>query len=113
MKKAAIILGAIALIIFLLGGLFKIMHWPGAGILLIYGTLFNAIIAIPVIAIYTLKTDSPYKSWNFFGAISAFILIAGWFFKMNHWPAQGILLTTGTVLLIVFVLFYASKLLKE
>ena len=113
MKKAAIIFGAIALILFLIGGLFKLMHWPGAGIILTYGTIFNLIIATPIVAIYTLSKDAPNRGTNFFGAVSAFILIAGWFFKMNHWPASGVLLTIGTAMLIVFVILFAVNLAKE
>jgi len=38
------------------------------------------------------------------GLISAIILVAGAMFKVNHWPAAGILLTIGTFLLVFLFL---------
>lgn len=37
--------------------LFKIMHWPGAGFLLINGSLFPFIVLIPILLIYTRKNQ--------------------------------------------------------
>lgn len=38
------------------------------------------------------------------GLISAMIMVTGAMFKVNHWPAAGILLTTGTLLLVILFL---------
>lgn len=113
MKKAAFIFGVIGIIIFLLGTLFKILHWPGAGYLLTWGTLFNLIIVMPIIAIFILSGKSTKKGLYFFGALSLFFWIAGGFFKIQHWPASGILLTIGVLLIIVFVILYAIELYKK
>ncbi len=113
MKKAAIIFGAIAISIFLIILLFRTQHWPGAGKILLFGTIFNLVIAAPVVAIYTLSKESPNRGMNSFSVISAFILTAGWLFKMNHWPAAGIILTFGTALLIIFVILFAVNLSKK
>ena len=104
MKKAALILGTIGVIIFLVSGLFKLLHWPAAGLILGYGSLFNLVIVMPVIAIFTLSKDSPNKPLYFFGALSAFIWIAGAVFKFNYLPGQTILLSVGTGLLILFII---------
>ncbi len=113
MKKAAIIFGAIAISIFLIILLFRIQHWPGAGKILLYGTILNLVIAAPVVAIYILSKKSPNRGMNFFGVISAFLLTAGWLFKVNHWPAAGIILTLGTALLIIFVILLAVNLSEK
>lgn len=52
MKKAAFILGTTFGSISILGILFKVMHWPGAGIGLVTGVVGFALFALPVIAIY-------------------------------------------------------------
>lgn len=104
MKKAALILGTIGVIIFLVAFLFKLLHWPAAGLVLGYGSLFNLVIVMPVIAVFTLSKDSPNKPLYFFGAVSAFIWIAGAVFKFNHLPGQAILLSVGTGLLILFII---------
>ena len=52
MKKITFFSGAIFLSLTLLGLLFKNMHWPGAGIILILGVAGLTLFAIPVIAVY-------------------------------------------------------------
>lgn len=52
MKRAAFISGTVFSSLFLLGTMFKMMHWPGAGPLLVLGLVGIAIIAIPTIAAY-------------------------------------------------------------
>ncbi|MCF8346185.1 MAG: hypothetical protein K9G38_03165 [Bacteroidales bacterium] len=113
MKKTAIIFGTIGVIIFLLSVLFKLLHWPGAGLLLVWGSFFILIIVIPIIAAYTLSKASTNKRLYFFGAISAFIWLAGIIFKFQHWPAQAILLVAGTAMLIVFTVLFAMELNKK
>lgn len=55
MKKAAFILGTFFASISLLGILFKVMHWPGAGVGLVTGVVGFALFALPAIAIYKFK----------------------------------------------------------
>ena len=113
MKKAAIVFGAIAISIYLITLLFRVQHWPGAGIILLYGTLFNLFISIPVIAIYIMSKSGPDRTRNSFGIISVFILVAGWTLKINHWPGASIMITLGTVLLILFIILYAIALARK
>jgi len=40
----------------LLGVLFKIMHWPGAGIALVTGVAGLSLIAIPIVSIYKYRS---------------------------------------------------------
>ena len=58
MKKAAFILGTTFASISILGLLFKIMHWPGAGIGLVTGVVGFALIALPTIAVYRFKQQA-------------------------------------------------------
>lgn len=52
MKKLAYISGVMTSMMALLGMLFKIQHWPGAGILLTIGIAGFALIFIPSYAKY-------------------------------------------------------------
>jgi len=52
MKKLAYFSGALTSMMILLGMLFKIMHWPGANILLTLGIAGLAVIFIPSFAKY-------------------------------------------------------------
>ena len=84
MKKVAYVFGTCGVIILLLSLLFKAEHWPGAGFLLNYGTVFNCIIVLPIIAFYLFKESSPNKNLYLFGTLSAFILCIGIFSKFMH-----------------------------
>lgn len=53
--KISLVLFLIGMIITILGALFKIMHWPGASVLLIIGML-SEIIALINLIIVILKT---------------------------------------------------------
>ncbi|MCR9173113.1 MAG: hypothetical protein NXI10_11500 [bacterium] len=52
MKKAAFILSTFFVSLTLLAILFKVMHWPGAGIALVSGVAGLALIGLPLFAIY-------------------------------------------------------------
>jgi hypothetical protein len=52
MKKIAIISGGLSSFLTVLGSLFKIMHWPGASILLLLGLGILLILFIPSLTKY-------------------------------------------------------------
>jgi hypothetical protein len=58
-KKAFFyIIAFITVALLFISALFKILHWPGAGILLIVGTLFPFIVFIPALLLYSRKNSS-------------------------------------------------------
>lgn len=57
MKKLAFITGALSFSLTLLGILFKLMHWPGAGVLLVVGIGLFAIVFVPSITKYLYDKD--------------------------------------------------------
>jgi hypothetical protein len=57
MKRLAFISGALFTSLFVLGSLFKIMHWPGAAPLLTLGLVGIALIFIPSVATYQYSKD--------------------------------------------------------
>ncbi|HRC90567.1 MAG TPA: hypothetical protein PK210_00565 [Bacteroidia bacterium] len=52
MRKISFVSGTVAGSLTVLGGLFKIMHWPGANIMLVLGLGTLAFIFIPIAAKY-------------------------------------------------------------
>lgn len=52
MKKLSFISGAISFSLTSLGILFKLMHWPYAGVMLLVGIVLFAIIFVPSITKY-------------------------------------------------------------
>ncbi len=75
--------------------LFKIMHWPGAGIMITLGALALAFVFMP--SALTVLWKETHSGKRLFLYISAFIFgmlfIAGVVFKIQHWPASGIILS--------------------
>jgi hypothetical protein len=57
MKQLAFISGALSTSLFVLGSLFKLMHWPGAGPLLTFGLVGIALIFIPSVTKYQYSKD--------------------------------------------------------
>ncbi len=57
MKKLAFITGALSFSLTPLGILFKLMHWPGAGVLLVVGIGLFAIVFVPSITKYLYDKD--------------------------------------------------------
>jgi hypothetical protein len=112
MKTAAFVFGAISVIALAIGLLFKMQHWDGANIILVSGMLL-VVLSLPIIAVYLSKTNYRYKNTYIYWAISMFIMVAGIFFKINHYAGSIILQTIGTGLFIFFTILFALKLFKS
>jgi len=107
------ILGGIA---FIFGFLFKIQHWPGAGILLVFGFSTLGFLLIPAILISKLR-DGQAKNLHvtyIISAVSLIFYLFGDLFKIQHWPGAGILLILGAIgLTTVFFPMYVSKVYQK
>ncbi|MBA3706317.1 MAG: hypothetical protein H0W84_10610, partial [Bacteroidetes bacterium] len=88
MKKSMIRTGVISVIALIAGSFFKIMHWPGASILLVLGIGGISLIFLPLM--FLLKTkDSNSKRDKLIVAISSVIgilLCLATLFSVMHWP---------------------------
>ena len=110
------IIAIIGCIAFIFGFLFKIQHWPGAGILLTFGFSFIGLLLIPAILITKLR-DAQEKHLHttyVIGAISLILYMFGDLFKIQHWPGAAIMLILGAVgLTAVFLPMYVTKVYKK
>jgi hypothetical protein len=103
-------------IIFMIGVLFKLMHWPGAALLLFTGWTIILGIFLPILLFVKLKDAQSKKERSIYilGAISLIIFEVSTMFKMFHWPGAGPLMLLGGLLLIgIFLPMFASLKFKN
>jgi uncharacterized protein with PQ loop repeat len=105
MKTTMKISGVAGTVMFGLAALFKIQHWPGAGILMTLGALTLVLVFLP--SALTVLWKETHNTKKLFLFISAFLtgafFIAGTLFKIQHWPLAGTILLVGTVMGVLFI----------
>lgn len=110
MKNTMKISGIAGTLLLGFAAIFKIQHWPGAGIMLDIGALTLAFVFMPT-ALGVLWKET-HSSKRLFLFISAFVagtgFIAGTLFKIQHWPGAGYILMLGAL---VGILFFIPSLL--
>ncbi len=113
--------------VFVIGILFKIMKWPGAGILTITSlglvSCFYLYLGIGIFNNLTLKAMFSKDSYQYkhrfnllFGAIFGIVLAAlviGFLFKFMLWPGANVLLILGLFSLLFSLLMYGLLLKKK
>jgi hypothetical protein len=99
MRQKLYILGLITAIIAFIGTIFKLNHWPGAGILITIGLVTLVLIFIPAALINHYKAAG--NKQNLFLHIitwlTCFIIFTSMLFKIQHWPGAGIMLTIALI----------------
>ena len=103
-KKVFVLISAfLSGLFFIFGALFKIQHWPGAGIILLLAAVFGILFFIPAITISKLRDDETRSKRPVYlvGALGIILYIAGLFFKIQHWPLATLLLISGVLFICV------------
>jgi hypothetical protein len=105
MRKTMLISGAVSTSLLTLGILFKFMHWPGAGIGLVIGTILFSLLFLPLV--FTIKVREKQqardKALIGIGTLVAALFSLGTLFKIMHWPGANML---GVLSLTAFALIY-------
>lgn len=94
MKKLMIVSGTFAVFAFVVGSLFKTMHWPGAGVLITLGIVAFSLMFLPllfVIKAREVKTASD-KAVIAVGSFVGILFSLAILFMVMHWPGANILL---------------------
>ncbi|MDT8402611.1 MAG: hypothetical protein RQ743_13030 [Bacteroidales bacterium] len=108
MKSILFILSYLALVIMTGSFVFKALHWPGAGTMLIVASSLFTFVFTPVFFMYiyrvTLSKFISRKSMYVLGFIGIIILLTGVAFKAFHWPYAAILLGLGVLIISFFFL---------
>lgn len=103
-------------ILLMAGVLFKVMHWPGAGVVIGSGWIVVILLFLPLLLYAKLKEAGNGKqrlmAWSGIGGLM--IAEMSTMFKMFHWPGAFVLMIVGAILLIsVFLPVYTGAKLKE
>lgn len=105
MKKVMILSGAFSAFTFIIGSLFKIMHWPGAAVMLLTGIVFFCFLFLPILSILKVKEQKQSKDKLLIGIATIFgiVICLATLFKVMHWPFATMLWPSS--LGILFFLF--------
>jgi hypothetical protein len=95
MKQKIYILGLISAMILSTGVIFKMEHWPAAGIMITLGTLLLVLIFFPAALInnYKAEGNSQNRLLYIVTYITCFVVFIGILFKIMHWPYAGVALS--------------------
>lgn len=111
MKKSMKTLGTIALAGVSIAALAKLMHWPGASILIILSTFAVSTIFFPA-ALYVWYKEVFQKKNGFIVILAffaGFTFMYGTLFRLMHWPFGGPLLVIGEFLTILTLIIGGIK----
>ena len=117
MKKTIYFIALITTFFIVFGSLFKIMHWPGAAVMITIGSFSFAFLFIPLIILKKFKEDSFLKDQIIYslGIILGTVLGVGFIFKIMHWPMASALMLSSIVLFnFLFVpVYFVSRYKRE
>ena len=99
MKNTMKISGVAGTVLLGFAALFKIQHWPGAGIMLTLGALILAFVFLPsALAVLWKETRSTKRLFLFISSfLTGICFITGTLFKIQHWPYAGSILMLGAL----------------
>lgn len=105
MKRSLIASGAFSAFAFVIGSFFKIMHWPGAAVLLVSGMVIFSLVFLPLV--FLLKTkeagNGRQKLMLALLTVVGMLYVLSAMFLVQHWPGARIM-WFSTLLLSAFVL---------
>ena len=106
MKKIMLISGGLSSLSLCIGIVFKFMHWPGAGALIVVGILMMSLIFLPLLFVLKVKEkkESKEKIIIGLGTLAAVSLSLGVLFKVMHWPFANMLSLTALFIMIFLFL---------
>lgn len=106
MKNAMKISALAGTILFGFAAMFKIQHWPGAGIMLTLGAVILTFVFIPsALVVLWKETKSSRKLFLFISAfLSAAFFISGILFKIQHWDGGGVLIMLAGISVIFLLI---------
>lgn len=99
------------------GFTFKLMHWPGASILLVLGNV-SLLFTMMIIAANAIKNiqahSAAFRIRIFTGVLAAILIGTGSIFKVQHWPGASIQFVSGMLLLnFIFLPMFFYQLYRQ
>ena len=106
MKRTMMISGALSALTFVLGSFFKIMHWPGASVLLCLAVLVFSFGFLPIL--FLIKTKESVSSRDkvvlFLATMFGILVSLASLFKVMHWPGANMLWISSLGILVLLFL---------
>ncbi len=109
MKKTMIITGGTSVVGFIAGSFFKIMHWPGANVMLLLGITIASLVFLPLLFILKTKEANSTRDKIVLGVATFFgmLISLATLFKVLHWPyANNMWLISLGILFFIFLPIY-------
>ena len=106
MKKSMKTLGTIALASMSVAAVAKIMHWPGASLLMTLSFVVVSLVFFPA-ALYVWYKEVFNKKHAYIvvlAFIGGFTFMAGTLFKLMHWPGAAISLALGELFIVLTII---------
>lgn len=113
--KFAIILERLVAVFIFLGVFFKILHWPGAMALVLFGgIIYLLVVAFKLVRNFRSKWPNEKLKWgNFFTVISGVFIVASIIFFQQHYPYAKNLGVFGVSILVVAIILTRWRLALE
>ena len=103
MRNTMIRSGMSALILLVIGIIFKTLHLPGAAIILILATVLITFVFLPIFFVFNTKNSNPQKKMVIgFGVLFGILFALAALFRVMHWPGS-ILLWRSSLLVATFL----------
>jgi hypothetical protein len=116
MKKSISISGIACANLMMFGSMFKVMHWPGASVMLILAVFLFCFVFLPMALInnYQRQEEKKYFALHVTTFFVFFLGMMGILFKVMHWPGSGFFLLAGIPLpFVVFLPVYLYQTRNE
>ncbi|MCF8465308.1 MAG: hypothetical protein K9G41_10725 [Flavobacteriales bacterium] len=100
MKKVTFGFGLTSTFLLLAGTIFKLMHWPGASIMMVLGSGLLVLGYLPMILAHKLKESPKDEALLHIGGFVGLTMTSiGVLFKVMHWPGASVTLLGGMAVL--------------
>lgn len=105
MKKSTFLTGFLASVLFIIGIFMKIMHWPGAGIVIVISSITFAFGYSVLLFLdkNKLAQNNLDKTANAITTLTILGVVISFMFKAQHWPGAGILIYIAHLLLLATI----------
>lgn len=105
MKKSTYLIGVTSSVLFFIGAIFKILHWPLAGVILTLSILLFALgyAVLLLLDKNKIARNSYQKFVNWMTSAIMIIVSVSFLFKAQHWPGAGILIYAAHAVLVVMI----------
>jgi hypothetical protein len=116
MKRTMIISAGITAFTFITGALFKIMHWPGASVMILLSIITLCFVFLPILFLFKTKETNSTREKITLGVATIFgiTISLATLFKIMHWPGANLmwLSSLGFLFFIFLPLFFFSGIRK-